>query len=59
MSKWIAKRAYPMKMVSEQDMQDSKVRVLVETVTQIAKSQHITLPEIAIYKAKDPNAFAT
>lgn len=59
MSKWIAKRAYPMKMVSEKDMQDSKVRVLVETVTQIAKSQHITLPEIAIYKAKDPNAFAT
>jgi heat shock protein HtpX len=59
MSKWIAKRAYPMKLITDADIHDAKVRVVWETVIHIAQAQNIKTPEIGIYKAKDPNAFAT
>lgn len=59
MSKRIAKHAYPMKTISTADTHDPKIKVLVETITYIAQTKHIAMPEIGIYQAKDPNAFAT
>jgi len=46
MSKWIAKRAYPMKLITDADMHDAKVRVVWETVIHIAQAENIKTPEI-------------
>ncbi len=59
MSKWIAKRAYPMKIITDADTHDPKIGVVRQTVVHIAQTENIKMPEIGIYQAKDPNAFAT
>lgn len=59
MSKWIAKRIYRIKIITDTDIYDQKVHIVRETVIHIAQSENIKNPEIGIYKSKDPNAFAT
>jgi heat shock protein HtpX len=59
MSKWIAKRAYPMKIITDASIHNTKIHIVRETVFHIAQSENIKMPEIGIYQSKDPNAFAT
>ena len=60
-SKWMAKRAYDMTFLTEQNESElnSKERVVYKTVTSLAKNNGIKTPEIAIYNDPEPNAFAT
>jgi len=61
LSKWSAKRAYKLTMITQENLSelDKKERVVYDTIVQISDQNHITLPEIGIYADKDPNAFAT
>ena len=61
LSKWSAKRAYKLVMVTRDNLADldKKERVIYDTVSSIAERNNITLPEIGIYKSPEPNAFAT
>jgi len=60
-SKWIAKRAYNMTFLTEQNESNlnSKERVVYNTVVALARQNGIKTPEIAIYEDSEPNAFAT
>jgi heat shock protein HtpX len=57
MSKWMAKRMTGAQVIT--DPRTPAEQWLVETVRQQAKAAGIGMPEVAIYPAPEPNAFAT
>ncbi|MCW8839630.1 MAG: protease HtpX, partial [Gammaproteobacteria bacterium] len=57
MSKWTAKHMTGAQVISEPRTQTE--RWLVETVRRQARQAGIGMPEVAIYNAPEPNAFAT
>jgi heat shock protein HtpX len=56
-SKWTAKRMTGARVIT--DLANELERWLVETVRRQALKSNIGMPEVAIYDAPDPNAFAT
>ncbi|MCX4189522.1 protease HtpX [Methylophaga sp. OBS3] len=56
-SKWTAKRLTGAQVIT--DPRNSTERWLVETVARQAQQAGIGMPEVAIYNAPEPNAFAT
>ncbi len=56
-SKWTAKKMTGARVI--ENPTDASEQWLVETVRQQAKAAGIGMPEVAIYDAPDPNAFAT
>lgn len=56
-SKWTAKRLTGAQVITEP--RNSTERWLVETVARQAQQAGIGMPEVAIYNAPEPNAFAT
>lgn len=60
-SRWMAKRMYNIKLLSDSRLMDydSKTQTFYTTVAQIATQNNITMPEVGIYESTDPNAFAT
>ncbi len=60
-SKWMAKRAYKMTFLTEQNewSLNEKEQVVYTTVVSLARQNGIKTPEIGIYVSKEPNAFAT
>jgi heat shock protein HtpX len=60
-SKWMAKRAYDLIMITQENIWDLDEKELVvwNTVSRLAEINHIKMPEVWIYKDTDPNAFAT
>jgi len=57
LSKWMAKRATGAQVITNPRSQDEMW--LLETVRNQAKAAGIGMPEVAIYDAPEPNAFAT
>lgn len=57
MSKWVAKRFTGARVIENPTTLDE--RWLIETVSRQAKKAGIGMPEVAIYPAPEPNAFAT
>jgi len=60
-SRWMAKRAYDIQLISETWLMDydSKTQMVYTTVSTIAKQNGIDMPEVGVYESADPNAFAT
>lgn len=60
-SRWMAKRAYSIKLVSESRLMDhdQKTQLVYTTVASIARQNGIDMPEVGVYVSDDPNAFAT
>ncbi len=60
-SKWMAKRAYWVKVISINDYYDlnSKQKIVFDVVKDLAQRNNIYMPEVGFYNSKDPNAFAT
>ena len=60
-SRWMAKRAYDIQLISETRLMDydSKTQMVYTTVSTIAKQNGIDMPEVGVYESADPNAFAT
>lgn len=60
-SRWSAKKAYGIVPFSSEDISSLtwKPLLVYNTVVKIAENNHIKTPEVWIYKAQDPNAFAT
>lgn len=60
-SKWMAKSAYGIEILSETRLMDyaPKEQLVYATVARIAKENGISVPEVGIYESVDPNAFAT
>ncbi len=60
-SRWMAKRAYGIVPFTLEDASQLtwKEKLVYETVKIISENHNITMPEVGIYKAQDPNAFAT
>lgn len=60
-SRWMAKRAYDIKLLSESRLMDydQKTQLFYTTVANLAKQNGITMPEVGVYVSEDPNAFAT
>ncbi|MDQ7009858.1 MAG: protease HtpX [Candidatus Gracilibacteria bacterium] len=60
-SKWMAKRAYKMTFLTEDNEGtfSEKERIVYTTVLTLAKENSIKIPEIGIYEDVEPNAFAT
>ncbi len=56
-SKWSAKRAMGVKVISQPANETE--RWLVSTIERFAKEAGIGMPEVGIFEAPDPNAFAT
>jgi len=56
-SRWIAKRATGARVIEQPDNRTEQW--LVDSVTRHARQAGIPVPEIAIYDAPEPNAFAT
>ena len=61
MSRWSAKKAYGIKPISSSQlsMLNQKEKLVYDTVMDIANRHGIKMPEVGIYNAPDPNAFAT
>lgn len=61
LSKWMAKRAYPMTMITQENLSqlDEKERVVWDTVIELSERENIKTPEVGIYSSAEPNAFAT
>jgi heat shock protein HtpX len=57
MSKWTAKRMMGVQMISEPRSEEE--RWLVETIRRQAGTARIGMPEVGIFDAAEPNAFAT
>ncbi|MDD2916919.1 MAG: protease HtpX [Candidatus Gracilibacteria bacterium] len=60
-SRWMAKRAYDIKLISESRLMDfdPKTQLVYTTVANIARQNGIDMPEVGVYVSDDPNAFAT
>lgn len=61
MSKWMAKRAYGVKVFSKEEAHNlsGKEKVVYTIVEELAERNRIKIPEVWIYNSTDPNAFAT
>lgn len=61
LSKWLAKKAYWVEVVSLEDSYNlsDKEKVVFEIVKELAERNHINMPEVWFYHSDDPNAFAT
>ncbi|MDC0506188.1 protease HtpX [Candidatus Gracilibacteria bacterium] len=61
MSKSAAKRAYKIKPITSDQVSglNKKQRLVYNTVQELADRNHITMPEVGFYNAKEANAFAT
>jgi heat shock protein HtpX len=61
MSKFSAKKAYRITPITPDQLHSlsKKEKLVYDTVLDIANRHGITTPEVGIYQAKDPNAFAT
>ena len=61
LSKWIAKKAYRIKLIQKDDVYSlsEKEKIVWQVVEDLAERHHITMPEVGIYQDRDPNAFAT
>ena len=61
MSKWMAKKAYDLTLITidDYDKLDEKEKIVFDTVRDLAENNNIKMPEVGIYKDIDPNAFAT
>ena len=59
-SKWMAKRAYKMTFLTEENewTLSEKERIVYSTVVSLARENGIKTPEIGIYNDDEPNAFA-
>ncbi len=57
MSKWSAKQSMGVQVIERP--QDQTEQWLVDTVSRLAKSAGIGMPEVGIFEAPEPNAFAT
>lgn len=60
-SRWMAKRAYSITLVDRNNLWElgEKMKIVYETVENLAQNNHIQMPEVWIYESADPNAFAT
>jgi len=60
-SRWTAKRAYRITPFSTEDIStlSGKELLVYNTVLEIAEKHNIQMPEVWVYNAQDPNAFAT
>lgn len=60
-SRWMAKRTYDIKLISESRLMDhdQKTQLVYTTVANIARQNGIDMPEVGVYVSDDPNAFAT
>lgn len=60
-SRWMAKRAYSIVLLSESRLMDysQKEQLVYTTVANIARQNGIDMPEVGVYESADPNAFAT
>jgi len=60
-SKWMAKRAYKMTLITEENESElsDKERIVYTTVLSLAKQHWLKMPEVGIYIDSEPNAFAT
>lgn len=60
-SKWMAKKAYNITIITQDDYLnlDSKQKLVWDTVKNLSERNHINMPEVWIYSSNDPNAFAT
>lgn len=60
-SKWMAKRAYNVEVVTIKDYDNlnSKQKIVFDVVQDLASRNNIKMPEVGFYVSKDPNAFAT
>src|SRR3954467_13306114 len=57
LSKWMAKMAMGVKVISQPANQDEQW--LVNTVRKQAETAGVGMPEVGIFESPDPNAFAT
>jgi len=57
MSKWMAKRAARVQVIDTP--RSNRDRWLIDTVGQLAQQSNIKMPEVGIFPAQQPNAFAT
>jgi heat shock protein HtpX len=57
MSKWSAKRMTGAQVI--ETPRNEMESWLINTVTRMAKTAHIGMPEVAVYDSPEPNAFAT
>lgn len=60
-SRWMAKRAYSIVLVDRNNLWEfgEKIKIVYETVENLAERNHIQMPEVWVYESADPNAFAT
>jgi heat shock protein HtpX len=60
-SRWSAKKAYGIVPITSDDIYklSPKEKIVYDTVLDIANKNGIKMPEVGIYTAQDPNAFAT
>lgn len=58
MSKWIAKRAYGIRLITS-ETKAAKLQIVYHTVQTIAQQNNIKIPEVGVYQSSEPNAFAT
>jgi Zn-dependent protease with chaperone function len=61
MSRWVAKRAYNVQIVSIRDYDNLnlKQKIVFDVVNDLASRNNIKMPEVGFYISQDPNAFAT
>lgn len=57
MSKWMAKRAYGVKVIEQPQTQTEQW--ILQTIERLARQADVKMPEVGIYDAPDMNAFAT
>ena len=58
MSKWLAKRAYGIKIIDPQNVSGPEIKIY-EIVRRLSERENIPVPEVGIYDSPEPNAFAT
>lgn len=58
MSKWLAKRAYGIKIIDPQNVSGPEIEIY-EIVRRLSERENIPVPEVGIYDSPEPNAFAT
>jgi heat shock protein HtpX len=58
-SKWMAKRSMGVQIVDPQQPRNDTERWLLSTVQRQAQQANIGMPEVGVFDAPDPNAFAT
>lgn len=59
-SKWMAKKAYGIEILTaETASQNSKLKLVWDVTERIARENNIKMPEVGYYESAEPNAFAT